>query len=189
MVVTKSGYMKPCPPPLFHTLSSFWSIPSLLGNWHMKMSNCALLFQGGFYFQFTFVYQNIWIYHGWLGQSSYVYNSKSGRKLQTSGRMFQTSGRMFRTSGRMFQTSGRMFQTSGRMFQKSGLENYYQPSLGNPYLKGKPTLLWAFERKKIIACFDYTLPRLCLHFALCIYIMYNRMYEIDRRHSKSMSPT
>ena len=81
----------------------------------------------------------------------------------------------------MFQTSGRTLQTSGRTFEKSGLENYYQLSWRIPCLKGKPT---EHSKGQGITCFDSTLLRLCLHFALS-----NRMYEIDERYSKSMSPT
>ena len=56
------------------------------------------------------------------------------------------------------------------------------------YLRGKLTLLRAFETKGIITCFDSTLSRLTL--CIVYIILSNRMHwmlhEIDRGHSKGI---
>ena len=92
------------------------------------------------YYIFILIILRFICYRGWLGQSSYVYNSNV--RLDVSNiRPDLTNVRPdviyvrpnVTSSGRMFWMSGRMLQTSGRMFQKSGLENYHQLSNGSRF--------------------------------------------------------
>ena len=121
----------------------------------------------------------------------------SDRMLQMCGRMLQTSGRIFQTSGRVFRKSGLenyhqlsngsrfynmcMLKTWGRMFQTSCLLfRMFCDLLGIPYLRGKLTLLWAFERKRLSHA---SIPYFLVMFTLCIwvYIMSNRIHYLCNR--------
>ena len=56
------------------------------------------------------------------------------------------------------------------------------------YLRGKLTLLRAFETKGIITCFDSTLSRLtlCIVYIILSNLMHWMLHEIDRGHSKGI---